>query len=62
MTWPAHRRTEPESRLADYLAEARRLFADPPAPAVPPEAVVVDDDFESLRWFPLPDEIAALTR
>jgi selenocysteine lyase/cysteine desulfurase len=59
MTWPAHRRTEPESRLADYLDEARRLLADPPLPLEPPEPVVVDDDFETLRWFPLPIEIAA---
>jgi selenocysteine lyase/cysteine desulfurase len=57
MAWPAHRRTEPESRLVEYLDEARRLLADPPAPAVPPEPVVVDDDFETLRWFPLPTEI-----
>ena len=61
MTWPAHRRTEPESRLADYLDEARRLLADPPRPLLPPEDVVVDDDFETLRWFPLPTEIAQRT-
>ena len=59
MTWPAHRRTEPESHLADYLVEARRLLADPPRPTAPPQTVVVDDDFESLRWFPLPAEVAA---
>jgi selenocysteine lyase/cysteine desulfurase len=58
MTWPAHRRSEPESRLADYLVEARRLLADPPQRATPPEPAV-DDDFETLRWFPLPSEIAA---
>ena len=60
-TWPAHRRSEPESRLADYLDEARRLLADPPRPVTPPEPVVVDDDFEALRWFPLPSEIAIPT-
>ena len=27
----------------------------------PPERLVVDDDFETLRWFPLPDEIALPT-
>jgi selenocysteine lyase/cysteine desulfurase len=57
MTWPAHRRAEPESRLMDYLVEARSLLAHPPPFAVPPEPVVVDDDFEALRWFPLPSEI-----
>ncbi len=59
MTWPSHRRTEPESALAGYLAEARRLLADPPAPAIAPERLVLDDDFETLRWFPLPSEVAA---
>jgi selenocysteine lyase/cysteine desulfurase len=59
MTWPSHRRTEPEAALAGYLAEARRLLADPPPPAVAPEPLVVDDDFETLRWFPLPSEVAA---
>ena len=58
MTYPSHHRTEPESALAGYLAEARRILADPPAPTATPEHLVVDDDFETLRWFPLPDEIA----
>jgi selenocysteine lyase/cysteine desulfurase len=62
MHWPSHRRTEPESALAGYLSEARRILAHPPAPAVAPERLVVDDDFESLRWFPLPDEIALPVR
>ena len=58
MTWPSHRRTEPESALAGYLTEARRLLADPAPPAIAPEALVVDADFETLRWFPLPSEVA----
>ncbi len=62
MSWPSHRRTEPETALAGYLAEARRLLADPPPPPAPPEHPVVDDDFETLRWFPLPDEIALPVR
>ena len=57
MTWPSHRRTAPESALAGYLTEARRLLADPAPPALPPEALVVDADFETLRWFPLPAEV-----
>ena len=36
MTFPSHRRTEPESRLAEYLDEARRIMADPPAPTSSP--------------------------
>jgi selenocysteine lyase/cysteine desulfurase len=59
MTWPSHRRTAPESELAGYLTEARRLLADPAPPALPPEAPVVDADFETLRWFPLPAEAVA---
>ena len=30
--WPSHRHREPESRLAEYLAEARELLARPPRP------------------------------
>jgi hypothetical protein len=65
MHYKAHRRQEPEERLADYLAEARTLLADPPAPVAPPqrlEDLVVGDDFEGLRWFLLPDEAAAELR
>ena len=63
MRWPSHRRTEPETALAGYLAEARRLLADPPAAGRRrPSTSVVDDDFETLRWFPLPDEIALPVR
>ncbi len=59
--YEAHRRQEPESRLADYLAEARDLMADPPAPSRAPQCVsdlVVGADFDGLRWFLLPDEAA----
>ena len=61
MRYGAHRRQEPESRLADYLAEARALLADPPvAPEDPQRSadLVVGSDFEGMRWFPMPDEIA----
>ena len=61
MTYPSHRRMEPESALIGYLAEARRILADPPLPPTTPEHLVVDDDFETLRWFPLPDEVATPT-
>jgi selenocysteine lyase/cysteine desulfurase len=60
LRYPAHRHREPESRLTGYVEEAERILADPvtalgPAPA--PEALEVGTDFESLRWFWLPDEI-----
>ena len=57
MSWPSHRRTEPESALAGYLDAARRITSDPPRPPTVPEPPVVDDDFEALRWFPLPHEV-----
>ena len=62
MTYQSHHRTEPESRLAEYLIEARELLADLPAPTSAPEHITVDADFETLRWFPLPDDLAARAR
>ncbi len=62
LSYPAHRHREPESRLADYLAQAERILADPVAVlGAPPsaDALDVDVDFEDLRWFWLPGEIAA---
>ena len=63
MSYQAHRHRESESRLPDYLAEAHALFASPPAPlaaAVEGSAALeVGPDFESLRWFWLPHEVAA---
>ena len=51
----AHRHREPEAALAGYLEEARRLLAAPPGTAEPVE---LSADFEHLRWFWLPHEIA----
>jgi selenocysteine lyase/cysteine desulfurase len=63
VTYTAHRHQAGEDALADYLAEAERILADPgaalgepPAPAGPPD---VGDDFEALRWFWLPDDLRA---
>ena len=54
------RATAPESVLPGYLAEARRIVADVEArpPAAEPFSRV-SDEFERLRWFPLPHEAAA---
>ncbi len=63
LEYPARRHTAPEWVLPDYLAEARRVLdeaderlrgqlADPS----------LNSDFEALRWFPLPSEIAAELR
>ena len=61
MSYPAHRHRAGEEALSALLEEAARILADPvamlgaaPASAGPP---LVGDDFESLRWFWLPDEV-----
>jgi selenocysteine lyase/cysteine desulfurase len=61
MAWPSHRHREPESRLADYLVEGRRILARPvELPATPTvEDGAVGPDFEALRWFLLPEDVAA---
>lgn len=54
-----HRHHEPESALGRYLVEARPLLDSLPPPP-PPEDLAgpVGPDFETLRWFWLPGEIA----
>jgi selenocysteine lyase/cysteine desulfurase len=52
----AHRHREPETALARYLEEARRILAAPRDPAAPVE---LGPDFEHLRWFWLPHEVDA---
>ena len=56
MRYPRHDDRAPESALAEYLAEARELFA---AAAGAPTDLgdlgdLVSADFEHLRWFELP--------
>jgi len=60
MVHSGHRRRQaPESSLVDYIEEARRILASPPAPLADPDPHVLSPDFEALRWFWLPEEIAA---
>jgi hypothetical protein len=61
MAWPSHRHREPESRLAAYLAEARAILARPLRPLDSPTIASgsVGPDFEGLRWFLLPEDVAA---
>jgi selenocysteine lyase/cysteine desulfurase len=49
-SYPRHGETAPESALADYLAEARRILLDQPHDDVRP-GPDVSADFEHLRWF-----------
>jgi hypothetical protein len=58
MKYKAHRHREPASRLADYLAEARGLLSGPPLNRFAIEDLDLDAEFEMLRWFPLPNEVA----
>lgn len=53
--YPPRRRVEPESRLRDYLDEARRLF-ESAGPRLSEVELELSGDFEHLRWFPLPGE------
>jgi len=58
MDFPPRVSHEPVASLDHYLSEARRVFAEAelhrPGPLGRPDVSV---DFESLRWFPLPDDI-----
>jgi selenocysteine lyase/cysteine desulfurase len=55
-------RTASERVLARQLRQARRILARLPA-APPQPAPELDEAFEAIRWFPLPDErVAPMTR
>ena len=57
MDYVAHSRREPECALDGYLAEAERILARlPDERSVAPQRLTAD--FEALRWFWLPEEIA----
>lgn len=62
MRYVAHRHREPASRFAEYLDEARRLCAIASPADLAPVRVgsgpVLSADFEELRWFWLPEEVA----
>ncbi|HAA55678.1 MAG TPA: aminotransferase [Myxococcales bacterium] len=47
--------TEPEWALQQYIEDAKQIFADPPSHQDEPN-VELSKDFETLRWFPLPQE------
>ncbi|HVF04738.1 MAG TPA: aminotransferase class V-fold PLP-dependent enzyme [Frankiaceae bacterium] len=55
--YPRRHSTEPESALARYLTEARAIVDAVAAEQAPaPSPMAVSEDFEHLRWFPLPGE------
>ena len=57
LEYRARRATEPEHVLAGYLDRAREIFAE--AREAPEAGPPLSEDFESLRWFPLPHELAS---
>ena len=60
LEYPARRFTAPEWVLPDYLAQARTIL-DEASARLPSDHQdpTLNADFEALRWFPLPSEIAA---
>jgi selenocysteine lyase/cysteine desulfurase len=61
VTYPSHRHSLAEEALGHHLAEGARILADPiTALGEPPVTAPVadtDSDFETLRWFWLPEEL-----
>ena len=47
-----------DQALSDYLDAARTILAQALPPAVDNAQVTFTDDFEDLRWFTLPHEVA----
>ena len=64
LRFDSHRHHEGESRLSDYLDQARALL-DPEAQSRPSGDVTPDgvgEDFGGLRWFWLPEEVRPAAR
>jgi selenocysteine lyase/cysteine desulfurase len=63
MEYPDHRRRGAgEAELSGILEEARRIFAEARPGHLPSDQRVrVSDDFEHLRWFPVPGEAPVQT-
>jgi len=56
LEYRSHQLTEPESALARYLDDARRIVAEAEAEfGGAKESAVLPEELERLRWFPLPD-------
>ncbi len=59
MPHSAHRHEAPESALAGYLESARTILGDAADTPSCEQADALSNRFEELRWFWLPEEIAA---
>ena len=63
LRFPHHERQQlPDHELHRYLEDAHRILErlDPAALRPTPPTVAVSDDFEALRWFPLPHEVVGV--
>ena len=60
MEYRSRRACEPEFALESYLEDARRILAEAQdaAPTRPARAPATSAEFEHLRWFPMPEEVA----
>lgn len=57
MSYPSHRDHQPETALTAYLEEAEEIFnSATPDFDVETGGLELTEDFEHLRWFPLPGE------
>ncbi|MFN3198719.1 MAG: aminotransferase class V-fold PLP-dependent enzyme [Bradymonadia bacterium] len=56
MAYPSRKATEPESALGRALEEAKVLLERGAQPAADASTLALNEDFQSLRWFPLPME------
>lgn len=64
MNYTQRRRVEPEENLRHYLDEARRIVEETGARAGNDRSakeLELSDDFEHLRWFPLPYEVVEVS-
>ncbi len=62
LDYPASHTREPEWVLSGYLEQARAILSERGVECATLSRPTLSDDFESLRWFPLPAEIAAELR
>jgi len=56
LRYELHRSTEPESVLSEYLKYARYIFEQGPGEDALRGPLDLSEDFEHLRWFPLPTD------
>ncbi|MBW2461510.1 MAG: aminotransferase class V-fold PLP-dependent enzyme, partial [Deltaproteobacteria bacterium] len=62
LEYRSRRATDPEWMLASYIDEAKKTFSEAATNIGQVDDPVLSADFEELRWFPLPGEVAAVLR